>query len=142
MYNFSSEHHPDLSDEASAMLYHLLPDGYHPMSGSSSRTISDFINHLYLPSDLPVNIIPPAVTAELNFPTASPSIPPVTAAVNNHSNNISYTSTQCTANVHSCARCGKLYHRRALAQGCENRHQNLRPFPCTKRCGDQNWYAT
>jgi hypothetical protein len=52
----------------------------------------------------------------------------------------SSTSARPTAKTYPCRQCGKLFRRRALAEGCENRHQNLRPFPCTKHCGDLNWY--
>ncbi|PVG04078.1 hypothetical protein CPB86DRAFT_200545 [Serendipita vermifera] len=37
-----------------------------------------------------------------------------------------------------CRICGKWYHRKAGAYGCQNQHLNIKPYLCTKKCGDPN----
>jgi hypothetical protein len=41
---------------------------------------------------------------------------------------------------HQCSFCAKVYPRVASAKGCENRHRHIKPYTCTKKCGDESWY--
>ncbi|PVF91882.1 hypothetical protein CPB86DRAFT_802481, partial [Serendipita vermifera] len=38
-----------------------------------------------------------------------------------------------------CSICFKEYPRVAGAQGCKNRHLQIKPYVCTKKCGNENW---
>ncbi|PVG04028.1 hypothetical protein CPB86DRAFT_809931 [Serendipita vermifera] len=42
---------------------------------------------------------------------------------------------------HQCSICFKEYPRVAGAEGCENRHLQIKPYVCTRRCGNKNWYV-
>jgi hypothetical protein len=46
------------------------------------------------------------------------------------------------AKSYQCTVCFKAYPRMALAEGCKNRHCQAKPYICTKKCGDENWYDT
>jgi hypothetical protein len=116
-------------------------DDHHPMIGCPPFTVHALTYPFFAQSDLHVEIGPPAVTTELASSTMSSTIPHINAFVVNHPSHSSSTNVGRAVKVHPCHQCGKTYTRRALAEGCENRHQDLRPFSCTKRCSNQNWYG-
>jgi hypothetical protein len=118
----------------------IQQDDHHPMLGSPPFAVRALIYPFVTQSGLHVEIGPPAVTTELASSTMSFTIPHVNAFVVNHPIHSSSTNAGRIVKVHPCHQCSKTYTRRALAEGCENRHQNLRPFSCTRRCGNQSWY--
>ncbi|PVG03731.1 hypothetical protein CPB86DRAFT_748148, partial [Serendipita vermifera] len=67
-----------------------------------------------------------------------PTISPVTSVITSQSTVPSTTNARRTVKGHRCQQCHKLFARRALAEGCENRDNKVQPFHCTKKCGDPN----
>jgi hypothetical protein len=68
---------------------------------------------------------------EFYYPTDSSSAAPSTSTL---VTNQSSPDKPC-----QCRICGKWFHRKAGAYGCQNQHLNVRPYLCTKKCGDPNW---
>ncbi|CAG8620451.1 5987_t:CDS:2, partial [Acaulospora colombiana] len=51
------------------------------------------------------------------------------------------TNIEHNTKSHLCKICSKAFHRVTGAKGCENRHRRVKPYACTKKCGDKNWYG-
>jgi hypothetical protein len=120
-------------------LFGTLQDDFNSILDSPSFTIPDLIYPFE--SDLLVEVDPPATAAEFISPPMSSATPRMATTVINNHDHSHHTSTRRTTKVHPCDQCDKVYPRRALAEGCQNRHQNRKPFHCTKRCGNSDWYT-
>jgi hypothetical protein len=138
------EHPSDILDSTDALQYGYVLDqssvpqqDHNPLLGSPSFTIPDLTYFLNIQPDPSVDMHPPAATAQLISQVISSTIPSTAAF---HQSTISSsTNAGRTVKTHPCHQCGKRFARRALAEGCQNRHLNLKPFLCRKRCGDTNW---
>jgi hypothetical protein len=120
--------------------YDAQQDDYSPPLASPGPATLDLSYPFYTHSILLVGMDHPAATVGFLSPSMSSTIPPVGAvSLPNISPSI---NPRRTKKKHLCSQCGRAFTRRELAEGCENRHQKLRPFSCTKRCGDLNWYVT
>ncbi|PVG03775.1 hypothetical protein CPB86DRAFT_778880 [Serendipita vermifera] len=141
-------HHPLIPGQ-----YNVQEDSYHPVLDVPNVTLPNLTDPLDIEANLPTvaDPIDPTVagpgdptaadpvapTAALMSPVVPSTMPPVPTVPMNQS---AFSSTmRRTTKVHPCQQCHKPFHRRALAEACENRHNNLRPFHCTKQCGDPNW---
>jgi hypothetical protein len=137
--------HSNTVDDANALQPPLVlcqdetQRGNYPLLSLSSLAPPDSTYPHNTQSNVPIDIGPPVTTAEFVSPPMLLSMPPVIAGTINHHTASSSTRAQHTKKNHPCRQCGKAFTRRELAGGCENRHQNLRPFLCTKHCGDPNW---
>jgi hypothetical protein len=120
-------------------LYDIHQDAHGPLLGDPGLTFSDLAYLMSMPYHLFTELDLPAPITEPISPTTSSTTSHTSTVVINHPNHSFSTRTR-TSKVHPCCWCGKLYTRPGLAEGCENRHQNLRPYRCEKGCGDPNWY--
>jgi hypothetical protein len=120
--------------------YDPQQDNYSLLLGSPSPAVPDMVYLLYTQSNVSIELDLPV--SEFMFPPMSPAMPPVTTGTVNDPDFSSSMNPRHTKKTHPCHQCGRAFTRRELAEGCENRHQNLRPFLCTKHCGDNNWYVT
>jgi hypothetical protein len=137
------DYFPYTADGANGLPYSYAQHQYDIQPGrdnSAHNSPSSFdLAFLFGLSSLFNNINPPVTSTELVTPSISLVASSSTVAVAHHLYHPFSTTTRHNAKLHPCQQCDKVYHRRALAEGCENRHQNLRPFHCEKRCGDPNW---
>jgi hypothetical protein len=120
--------------------YDIHQDVHGPLLGDPELAISDMAYLMPMPYHLLTELDLPAPTTEPISPTTSSTTSPTSAIVINHPNH-SFSTRMRTNKVHQCCWCGKLYARPGLAEGCKNRHKNLRPYRCQKGCGDPNWYV-
>jgi hypothetical protein len=118
--------------------YGVQQDDYSPPLVSLGPMNLDLSRPFHTHSILLVGVDHPAATVGFLSPSTSSTIPPVGAV--SLPNIPPSTNPRRTKKNHPCAQCGRAFTRRELAEGCRNRHQKLRPFSCTKQCGDLNWY--
>jgi hypothetical protein len=123
-------------------LYDIPQDDFDVIFNSPYIIIPDLTYPFGTQSSLPLDVDPPAATAEFISPPVSSPTPPATPGAVSDSNITSSKTAPRTSKVHPCPQCDKVYPRVALAEGCVNRHENRKPFHCRKLCGDPNWYVT
>lgn len=109
-------------------------DDSHSLDGSSLM-LNGVFNAAYNPH-IDGDAIPTA-----DFMDSEVSVPPLSQSFHNQPTSSSSTSGQHIKKVHPCGQCGKPFPRRALAEGCENRDNDVQPFQCRGRCGDLGWYV-
>jgi hypothetical protein len=105
--------------------------------GIEIPSITESLYHNYAPmtitADTPSSVVTPS----------SPRPPSLSNPITLDRNSVSPRHELNDSNKpHTCSGCGKAFHRKARAEGCENRHRDLRPYTCTKQCGNPNWYVT
>jgi hypothetical protein len=122
--------------------YDLQQDDYTPPLSSLSSTAHDLVYSPNTQSYLHIGMDPLVSTAGFISLLVSSATPLVTVGAANYIYTSSPTNLRRTKKIHPCHQCGKTFARRELAEGCENRHQNLRPLSCTKQCGESNWYVS
>jgi hypothetical protein len=116
-------------------------DNNNPPS-SPTFTVLGLTHSPHTQPNLPIENDPPTATTGLIFPMIPLAMPPVVAVPVNHPGLPSATNVRRATRTHPCHECGKEFNRRALAEGCENRHRNAKPFHCRRRCGDPSWYVS
>jgi hypothetical protein len=112
---------------------------YNPLFSSPSFTTPDSTCSLDIKSGPPFKIYPPTATTQLVSQMISFDMPSTTTLAVNQSNASSSANMGRNGKTHLCYQCGKGFSRRVSAEGCENRHLNIKPFQCERRCGDPNW---
>jgi hypothetical protein len=138
-------HLPDATEGTNTPSYFPVlgqQDGHNPILISPSLTLLDPNYVLHTPYD-PHFVINPATTAA-STPVPifiSPATTLTTAIAVGQFNLSSSMNARRTKKAHPCQQCKKPFARRALAEGCENRHRNEKPFQCRGRCGNLNWWV-